>query len=484
MNVADALARWARETPFAVAIVEPRRILHYRALDAAVWRAAARLAADGFRAGDRVGLSLASNSALYLVQVYALARLGAVALLLPVDEPPDFRLGVARRFGLTAVIGADETARLGDLPLLRPDESCLAPGPVHAGPSAAGGAAPLKICLSSGTTGTPKGMIRTHGDHLRLCAIGRNDTGLAGRHDRFLALLAFHFGFGLEEAMITLDGGGMVRIMPLPVTVAELSAVIDREDITRLAVIPVLIEALLGRLAGDRPRFPGIRNLTLSSSLIPEGLRREIRRRLTPNLTISYGANESSYIASADLATLARFPDTVGFPVPGAVIEIVDEQGAALPPGQVGLVRLRSTALVAGYLDDPEATARAFRDGWHYPGDLGMLSPEGALFLKGRVDDQINHDGVKLYPNDIEEVLLGHAAVVEAAAFPLIMDGYREIPAAAVVLRQAVTSDALVDYCRERLGPRAPRRLFVRDELPKSLAGKVLKRELAAQLAR
>src|SRR6476660_5842838 len=134
MNVADALARWARETPFAVAILEPRRVLHYRDLDASVWRAAARLAADGVRPGDRVGVSLAGNSALYLVQVYALARLGAVALLLPVDEPPAFRLGIARRFGLAAVIGADEAARLGDLPLLRPDESCLAPGPVPTGP--------------------------------------------------------------------------------------------------------------------------------------------------------------------------------------------------------------------------------------------------------------------------------------------------------------------------------------------------------------
>ncbi len=483
MNVADSLGRWACETPFAVAILSPDRALHYRDLDAAVWHAAARLASEGIRPGDRVGISLAGNSSLYLVQVYALARLGAVAMLLPVNEPLSFRLGLARRFDLAAVIGADEAARLGDLPLLRPDAACFAPGPVDGGRSAAGGEAPFKICLSSGTTGAAKAMVRTHGDHLRLCEIGRRDTGLAGAADRFLALLAFHFGYGLEEAMITLDGGGTVRIVPLPITPAELCRVIDREDITRLAVVPTLMSALLSQLAGDRPRFPGIRNLMLSSSLIPEGLRREIRQRLTPNLTISYGANESSYITSADVVIQARFPETVGFPVAGAAIQIVDERGSLLPSGEVGLVRLRSTTLVAGYIDDPQATAQAFRDGWYYPGDLGTLSPEGALFLKGRVDDMINHDGLKLYPADIEQTLLDHAAVVEAAAFALIADGFREIPAAAVVLRGPVSPDALIEYCHERLGPRAPRRLFVLAELPKSLAGKVLKRYLSEYLA-
>jgi acyl-coenzyme A synthetase/AMP-(fatty) acid ligase len=341
MNVASSLGRWAEETPFAAAIVERERILHYRELDAAVRRAAAQLVADGVRPGHRVGITLVGNSALYLVQIYALARLGAVALLLPSNEPAAFRLDVARRFGLAAVIGDDDAARLGTLPLLRPDAACFAAGPLpaDAGLGAVGDEAPFKICLSSGTTGKAKAMVRTHGDHLRLCAIGRRQTGLAGADDRFLALLEFHFGYGLEEAMVTLDGGGTVRIVPLPVTLSGLCAVIDRENITRLATVPGFMSDLLQHLVDDQPRFPGIRNLTISSSLAPESLRREIRRRITPNLTVSYGANESSYISSADAAAQRAWPETVGFPVDGVEIEIANQDGATLPAGQVGLVR-------------------------------------------------------------------------------------------------------------------------------------------------
>jgi acyl-CoA synthetase (AMP-forming)/AMP-acid ligase II len=177
-------------------------------------------------------------------------------------------------------------------------------------------------------------------------------------------------------------------------------------------------------LPDDGPRFPGLRELMLSTTFAPEALRREVRRRMTPNLAIAYGSNEAWYVTRADAAEQIRFPDTVGLPYDGVDIEIVDDRGQALPAGEVGLVRVRGSGFARGYIDDPEATAKAFRDGWYYPGDLGVLSPEGALFLKGRADDMINYDGVKIYPADIEAALLDHPAVAEVAAFPVIVEGY------------------------------------------------------------
>src|SRR5882757_1398415 len=144
MNVADTLARWAEETPFAVAIAERERLVLYRELDAVAWRIASRLSAAGLRPGDRVGLSLAGNSALYLATAYALARLGAVLLLLPTGEPPALRQALARRFHLAAVIGADESAALDGIPLLKavadwgnPDAAPPAAGLHAAGDTAA-----------------------------------------------------------------------------------------------------------------------------------------------------------------------------------------------------------------------------------------------------------------------------------------------------------------------------------------------------------
>jgi len=239
----------------------------------------------------------------------------------------------------------------------------------------------------------------------------------------------------------------------------------------------------LPHFTGDKPRFPGIRRLSLATMFTPESLRREIRRRLTPNLVIVYGTNEALYVTTADAAAQVAFPETAGFPFDGVDVQIVDDQGDVLPAGEAGVVRLRGTPSPSGYVDDPQATAKAFRDGWYYPGDLGVLSPEGALFLKGRADDMINYDGVKIYPADIETALLQHPAVAEAAAFPAIVEGYRQIPVAAVVLRAGASSEGLIAYCRNCLGARAPARIYVVPALPRNAIGKVLKRELTRQLS-
>jgi acyl-CoA synthetase (AMP-forming)/AMP-acid ligase II len=215
----------------------------------------------------------------------------------------------------------------------------------------------------------------------------------------------------------------------------------------------------------------------------PEALRHEIRRRITPHLVICYATNETGYETSADATAQVAFPETVGYAVDDVEIQIVDDCGGPLPPGQAGLVRLRGSALPTAYIDDPVATAAAFRDGWYYPGDLGILSPAGALFLAGRADDMINYDGTKIYPAEIELALLQHRGVAEAAAFPIVVGGYRQVPVAAVVLREPATADALVAFCRERLGDRAPRIVYLFSSLPKTATGKVLKRELAQRLS-
>jgi long-chain acyl-CoA synthetase len=485
MNVADSLGRWAQETPFAVAILDDAQIFHYRDLDTAVWRTASRFVAEGIRPGDRIGISLAGNSALYLIVVYALARMGAVVMLLPVTEPPAVRQALARRFHLAAVVADDDAARLDGLPLLKPTMAWFGSdtAPVDVGVRFEGDALPCMILLSSGTTGAPKAMERSHEDYIRLFDIGHRQVGSAPG-DRFLALIGFHFSLGLYHPMLTLAGGGTVRIPVQPISVPDLTDIIDRENITRLALTPALAGEMLPHFTDDKPRFPGIRRFSISTMFTPETLRREFRRRISPNLFVVYSTNEAWYLTRADAAAQVSFPETVGFPVEGVEIQIVDERDQTLPAGQVGLVRARTTALPVAYIDDPEATAKAFKDGWYYSGDLGLLSPEGALFLKGRADDMINYDGVKIFPADIETTLLQHPAVAEAAAFPVTIEGYRQIPVAAVVLRaMASSSENLIAFCQKHLGARSPRRIYIFSALPKNPMGKVLKRELAQQLS-
>jgi acyl-coenzyme A synthetase/AMP-(fatty) acid ligase len=135
-----------------------------------------------------------------------------------------------------------------------------------------------------------------------------------------------------------------------------------------------------------------------------------------------------------------------------------------------------------GYFNQSGAADRVFRNGWAYPGDIGVLSAEGMLFLKGRADDMMNFDGIKIMPADIEEALLQHPAVVEAAAFPGSSQLHQHIPMAAVTVRAAVTPEALLAHARQLLGMRAPVLISIEQVLPKNAMGKVVKRELASRL--
>jgi long-chain acyl-CoA synthetase len=167
----------------------------------------------------------------------------------------------------------------------------------------------------------------------------------------------------------------------------------------------------------------------------------------------------------------------------GVELEIVDEFDKPLPPGQSGRIRVRSDWLPSGYFNAPSEANGNFRGGWVYLGDMGTMSAEGMLFLRGRIDDLINFDGVKILPSDIEEALLSHPAVLEAVAFPLASSVHHHLPAAAVILRQPASREELLGYCRQRLGVRSPVIIGIEDGFPRNPGGKVLRTELAAKLS-
>jgi acyl-CoA synthetase (AMP-forming)/AMP-acid ligase II len=149
----------------------------------------------------------------------------------------------------------------------------------------------------------------------------------------------------------------------------------------------------------------------------------------------------------------------------------------------MGRIRVRTPWTPKGYLNLPDEANKVFRNGWAYPGDIGMLSPEGMLFLQGRADEMMNFDGIKIMPADIEEALLQHPAVVEAAAFPANSQRHHNIPMAAVTVRAAVTPQALLAHCRQLLGLRAPVLISIEQSLPRNALGKVVKRDLSLRLA-
>lgn len=482
MNVSDIISRHARERPYATAIVEGDNIVSYARMEGAVWVAAAHLRRAGIGPGDVVGLTV-PHSALFLVALYALARIGAVQVSLPVYDPQPMRAAYATRFGVNWVVGISDEAGLAGLRLavLRAEDIWQgAPAP-SAALRFEGGDHPWFIRRTSGTTSEAKGIAISHRHALAEFEIQARH--FPGPTDRYLAVVEMGMVYGMHSCERTLFGGGTVIIPALPLVLGDFFTNIDRFAITRLMLTPNHFDLMLPVLPQDGVRFPTVKDVTVSGMMMRESLRREVRRRFSPNLTVRYGSNEAGYLTLADAAMQERLPDTIGAAMPGVELEIVDEQDHPVPRGEPGRIRVRTAWMPTGYVNASGPSDQTFRNGWIYMGDAGVLSDDGLLALKGREDDMMNFDGVKIMPADIEDALLQHPAVVEAAAFPAKSPRHQDVPMAAVTVRATIAPEVLMAHCRELLGIRAPMLISIESALPKNAMGKVLKRELSLRLA-
>jgi acyl-coenzyme A synthetase/AMP-(fatty) acid ligase len=228
-----------------------------------------------------------------------------------------------------------------------------------------------------------------------------------------------------------------------------------------------------------------VRWLLVAGAAMPPDLFAAARERVTPNLASGYGITEIGIMALADRELLARAPASGGRLLADVEAEVVDAAGERLPRGARGILRFRREHMAREYFRNPQATAKAFRDGWFYPGDLGRIDAEGLVFVEGRLDDELNIGGVKIEPAPIEQALQAHASVVEAAVFAAAPDQAGAALFAAAVVRAPVDEKALIAHCRSRVGPmHTPVRIFFTDKLPRNEAGKLLRAELARRVGR
>ena len=198
-----------------------------------------------------------------------------------------------------------------------------------------------------------------------------------------------------------------------------------------------------------------------------------------------YGSNELSCIAISSPADQDAHPNSVGRIVDEIEAQIVDANDRPLPDGSVGLIRFRSDRAATGYDHDPEADARAFRDGWFYPMGLAAMNEDGYIFLTGRVDDQISNDGIKFYPIEVENVLLSHPNVSETAVFGWPHERHGEVAVAAVVSDTPLSYQDLAAFSRTRLAEyKIPTQVLFVSKMPRNPMGKILKLELKKLLRR
>src|SRR5919109_3106423 len=491
-NLADLLVRSVAEHPDRVAIKVDDRELSYAALDEASARVAGLLRAKGVEPGDRVGIML-PNVAYFPVCYYAALRAGAA--IVPVnpllkDREVAFYLGDSdakvlfawHQFAEAAHGGAEQTG--ADCVLVEPGEfEALLERCDPAADVAERNAGDTAVVLyTSGTTGTPKGAELTHGNLLRNVEVC---IGLFGAGERTVTLgaLPFFHSFGQTCALnTTVAVGGRLTLIPR-FDGGKALEIIERDGVTLFEGVPTMYAAMLNHPRVDETDASTLQVCVSGGAAMPVEVMRAFEEKFGCQVLEGYGLSETSPAASFNRRDRERKPGSIGLPVEGVEMRLIDEGGNEVPPGEVGEIAIRGHNVMKGYWRREEATAEAIdSDGWFYTGDLARVDEDGFFYIVDRKKELIIRGGYNVYPREIEEVLYEHPAVQEAAVVGIEDEKMGEEVGAAVVLKKGedISADELKDYVKDQVAAyKYPRRIWFADELPKGPTGKILKREIS-----
>ncbi|MDZ4738052.1 MAG: AMP-binding protein [Rhodospirillaceae bacterium] len=482
MNIAELVALHGRFRANKPAIVDSAETLTFAALDDRARRIATLLHREGVRPGDVVGASLIDGVDIPAVWL-AVARLGAVNLPMDWRWTPAEQERIGRIFRPKLVIAEAGRRIAPGLPAISHDENWRQA--VAAAPAwdrmAPGDDEVFILILSSGTTGVPQANVYTHRNYGAMAAAYWADVGV-GENDRYLSVLPIAFAAGRGMALATLLRGGTLHLMPPLFQAKDIVAAIAQHRIDTISVVPSIARMLLAEAPADGLLLSQLRLFaTVGAVLFPEE-NRAIRARLTPNLVDYYGSAGGGMNAIMRPHEHDLKPGSIGRPMLGNAIEIVDERDRPVPAGETGILRCRSLAMTRG-IYPPDPADRSIRDGWHYPGDYAYIDDDGYVFLQGRWNDVIIRGGMNVFAPEVERVLLSAAGVREAAVLGAKSDRLGEEVAAFLVTEGAIDERAILRHCRTHLAPyKVPSIIRTVDELPRNSAGKVVKATLAESL--
>jgi long-chain acyl-CoA synthetase len=490
-NLADLVSRSAAERADRVAIKLDDRELSYGALDASAARVAGLLRAKGVEPGDRVGIML-PNVAYFPSCYYGALRIGAAIVPMnPLlkEREVAYYLGDSEakvllawhQFADAAHAGADQTD--AECVLVEPGEfetllERCQPTPEVAERRPDDTAV---ILYTSGTTGTPKGAELTHSNLLRNAEVS---VGLFALDERSVTLgaLPFFHAFGQTCALnATVAVGGCLALIPR-FDGGKALAMIERDAVTVFEGVPTMYSAMLHHPQADETDTSALEVCVSGGAAMPVEIMRAFEEKFGCQILEGYGLSETSPVASFNRRDRERKPGSIGLPIDGVEMRVIDDDGNEVPQGDVGEVAIRGHNIMKGYWRREEATAEAIdADGWFKTGDMATVDEDGYFFIVDRKKELVIRGGFNVYPREIEEVLYEHPAVLEAAVIGVPHDQLGEEVAAAVALKPGAESSPgeLRDFVKQRVAAyKYPRQIWFVDELPKGPTGKILKREI------
>lgn len=469
MNIVEPILFHAKNQPEAPALCTPGDdVVTYASLAARMNNVARRAISAGLKRGNVVALSI-PDQLTHSVVILGLTQVGIIPVSVGMQRPP-------AGLKIDAVLKTTNFPFAPQAPHLPLDFTWIMGDgrPIEVSRNSASESGEIcRIVLTTGTTGDPKAIALTHklglarnarfqflhGSHLPVCSRLFMNVGVAtsvGYY--FLTYILgrggtlFFRGDKIENALRLFGTLRVQAMMTLTGNLSQLLKICDRDPSCEFHLETIFCGG--GVLSG-----------VMVDRVLP---------RLCSHLFCRYGATETGTTATAPAQRIAHIPGAVGHVSPGATVEIVDDLGRCLPTGSQGIVRIASQVAVDRYIDDSAASARYFREGWFYPGDLGSLTEDNLLIISGRVNSVLNVGGDKIPAERLEATLASFKGLTQAAVVVARSESGADEVWAAVVCSEKIDAEDLLAYCRQRLPPVfVPKRVVTLDGLPLNAAGKL-----------
>jgi long-chain acyl-CoA synthetase len=490
-NLSSLLDEAAADQPDRPALRMDDLVLTYAQLREAAGRMSRLLSSAGIEPGDRVGLML-PNVPAFPIAFYGALAAGAVVVpmnpLLKSREVGYYLSDSGARVVLAARAAAGEAAKgaadagAQAITVATPDLADLltdyAPATEQPGREDDDDAV---ILYTSGTTGKPKGAQLTHANLVRNAELTARTLLKNHPDDVMMGCLPLFHVFGLTCGLnATVAAGGTLTLLPR-FDPAKALEIIQRDKVTIFEGVPTMYAAILHLPEADPAMAATLRVCVSGGASMPVEILRSFEEKFGCIILEGYGLSETSPVASFNHPDRVRKPGSIGTPIEGVQLRLIDDAGQTVGEGEIGEIAIRGHNVMKGYWGKPEATAEAITDGWFRTGDMAKVDSDGYYYIVDRKKDLIIRGGYNVYPREIEEVLHEHPAVAEVAVIGIPHPDLGEEVGAAVALKPgaSATPSELREFAKDKVAAyKYPRQVWLVDSLPKGPTGKILRREI------
>ena len=472
--------------PNKLVVRDSTRELTYRELSDQVRKACEALHALGVQQGEVIAVEIVDPID-HLVATLALAYLGAVSVSLSISMPNDYVSRVLHLTGCSRIVAdnlAHTFARIWPKQVISWPEVVSGTALYSSEPQPRSPKDFWTYVIGSGSTGRRKILPVSHGTQITRALKGA-DWLPYGDSDVIHSTVPMSYYATKQRFFEALAMGSAMHLGPL--SPAQYLSEIEAKKITALYGTVFHFETLLRLLPNeDRPVFGKIKALVIGGSHVSSDLRTRIRNRLSSNLYVVWGTNESHTSTMTRLGQDNDANETVGHPLPGVRLEVVSSADTPLPIGERGRIRVASDSCIDEYLNDDELTQRAFKDGWFYTGDIGYLESSGELVHLGRSDDMMIVNGINLFPAEVEQCLRSYPGVTDAVVAPISSRRHQNIPIALISVSEGVKIDKnqLLSFVQQSIGKYALQDFRIVKSIPRNDQGKLTQASLQGAIKR